>query len=569
MANLLIVGLDQADSQGLDSSLKKTGFKLEYALNFTDMLTKLNCFTPDLFICIHNPGKFDGFEFLQTSAPHPKLQAIRTIFISEETDRASFRHAMALGAVDFIPQPYTSAEIIDAINNQLQRNQLRNEPLTSIDPQPEQSSLMTQSHLKAYWSQLNDQTSPQEATSQLYLLGIDQLKWIKNTLGTSFSHTILEHVSNRLIESRESLGISVEIATIDQEFALLAAPGKATEVAEQLNELWQQSIATPIEIDGQEIQITTSMAAIEFQRQDDCDFEMIIAQARQALKHINKHGGNQFHSEPYCPKSTSSYQFAIATNLSKGLTENEFHAYFQPQVDLKSGKFVGVEALVRWHHPEWGTLEPARFIPIAEETALITQIDERVLELACKAIQYWKNASYTPLKVSVNLSALSFNRPNLSEVVQNILFEYDVTPDWLELEITESMLVQDSTKAAEIMKDLKSIGISIALDDFGVGYSSLSYLQMFPIDTLKIDRCFIHQVDLNRGNAAITEAVIKLAHDLGLRVVAEGVERVQERNFLAQLNCDAMQGYLISHPVPKSIFETLLASQNAQSVAIA
>lgn len=570
MANILVIGLNQGDAKVLDCSLEKSGFNIEYAMNYSFILNIVNTFTPDVLLCIHNPGKFDGFEFLKASASHPTLKNTRKIFISEQNDRSSFRNAMALGADDFIPQPYTIIEITDAIDIQRQRTQALNDQLSSVHQKDEQSSLITQAQLKENFSALNHQTNLNKTTTQLYLLGIDQLNWLKITLGSSVSNTIIEVFSNRLIASRKALGVSFAIASIDnQEFAILADPGQATKVEACLDELWQQSIATPIAIEGQEIQITTSMAAIEFQLQDGCDLDMIMGQARQVLRHINKNGGNQLRSETFCPKSKSSYQFAIATNLTKGLAENEFHAYYQPQVDLKTGKFVGVEALVRWHHHEWGNLEPGRFIPIAEETALITQIDERVLHLACQAIQHWKNTSYTPLKVSVNLSALSFNRPNLKEVVENILLEFDVSPEWLELEITESMLVQDAARAAEIMKDLKSIGISIALDDFGIGYSSLSYLQLFPIDTLKIDRCFIHHVDLNRGNAAITEAVIKLAHDLGLRVVAEGVERVQEREFLSRLHCDAMQGYLVSHPVPQSVFETLLSSQLAQPFAIA
>ena len=287
-----------------------------------------------------------------------------------------------------------------------------------------------------------------------------------------------------------------------------------------------------------------------------------MSQARGLIKRINKQGGNQFLKESYRPSSKSTDQFAIATNLLRGLTDDEFHAYYQPQVDLKTGKFVGVEALVRWHHHEWGVLEPGRFIPVAEETAIIMQIDERVLRLACQAVQRWNQKGYEQLNVSVNLSALSFNRPNLSEVVQEILTEYEVSPEWIELEITESMLMQDTKKAAQIMKDLKAVGVSLALDDFGVGYSSLSYLQQFPLDTLKIDQCFVQKVDSNRGNAAITEAVVKLAHSLNLKVVAEGVERVAEREYLKNCDCDVMQGYLISPPVPKSVFETFLAAQS-------
>lgn len=569
MANLLIAGLSQESAPELDASLKQAGFSTKYVVKYPSVLITLNSFNPDLFICLHNPETFDGFEFLDTFSAHPKLQTIRKIFISEQNDRTCLRKAMAMGADDFIPAPYEISEIIDAIETQLQRSQLFNTH-TNVPPSNDSSYLMTEAELQKYFSELNHESTPDGTTNHLYLLGIDQLNWFRSALGSQLSDTILKRFSERLIASRETLEHSFKIATIDhQHFALLAHTGQETKVAAALNEQWQQSISRPIEINNQEIQITTSFAAIEFQVLENCDFEMLIGQAKQTLKHINKHGGNQFRAETFCPKFKSSYQFEIATNLMRGLIEDEFHAYYQPQVDLETGKFVGVEALVRWHHHEWGTLEPGRFIPIAEETGMITQIDERVLRLACKAIQRWQNNNFEPLKVSVNLSALSFNRPNLDEVVQDILEEFRISPEWLELEITESMLVQDTTKAAQIMAELKAIGVSIALDDFGVGYSSLSYLQRFPIDTLKIDRCFIHKVDQNRGNAAIAEAVIKLAHDLGLKVIAEGVERVAERDFLRQHHCNAMQGYLISHPVPRSVFETFLTAQKEQDLAIA
>ncbi|MEM9136210.1 MAG: EAL domain-containing protein, partial [Cyanobacteria bacterium P01_F01_bin.42] len=291
------------------------------------------------------------------------------------------------------------------------------------------------------------------------------------------------------------------------------------------------------------------------------DLEMVVSQARQLLKHVKVRGGNQFSTDWFSESTQSSQQFVIATHLLRGLADNEFHAYYQPQVDLSTGNFIGVEALVRWHHHEWGTLEPGQFIPIAEETGSIVQIDEHMLRLACRAAHKWQQRGHEPLNVSVNLSAYSFNRPNLCDLVQDVLFDFDVSPEWLELEITESVLLQDKDRAANIMHELKAIGVSLALDDFGIGYSSLSYLQRFPLDTLKIDRAFITGVDTNRGNAAITEAVIRLARNLNLKVVAEGVERIEEREFLKQRNCDAMQGFLISHPVPEAVFQTLLNSQ--------
>lgn len=467
---------------------------------------------------------------------------------------------MSLGADDFIPQPYSISEINEAIHALIQRS-IYPQRTAQLTESPSNESL-TQSELQQQFSQLQQNVSHPEVTNTLYLLGIDQLNWFRNTLGTQVSNSVIDTLETRLINVNQALGDIFFIAKIDhQQFAILPRPGLELQARDVLNPAWQQSLSQPVSIQDEELLITMSIAAIEFSMEEECDFVLLMSQAKQLLKHLNAQGGNQFCIDWFCTATQSSREFAIATNLLRGLNNNEFHAYYQPQVDLKTGRFVGVEALVRWHHHDWGTLDPGQFIPVAEETGSIIQIDERVLRRACFAAKKWQDAGYEPPRVSVNLSAYSFNRPNLSEVVQDTLREFSLSPQWIELEITESALVQDKQRAAKIMNELKSVGVSIALDDFGVGYSSLSYLQQFPLDTLKIDQSFIQKVDTNRGNAAITEAVIELAHSLNLTVIAEGVERVEEREFLKQRRCDVMQGFLISPPVPECVFESFLTAQ--------
>jgi len=248
----------------------------------------------------------------------------------------------------------------------------------------------------------------------------------------------------------------------------------------------------------------------------------------------------------------------IKTSLCGALEREEFQVYYQPQVNVQSGKIMSAEALVRWLHPEKGLISPAEFIPDAEETGFIVQLGEWVLRTACKQMQVWQNAGFSLQQVAVNLSPRQFHQPNLSSRVAEILAEIGLAPSSLELELTESLMVEDAKSAIATLQQLKDLGVSISIDDFGTGYSSLSYLTQYPFDVLKIDRCFISNITDGCTNAAIVKAIIEMAHTLCLEVIAEGVETEAEKDFLWRYECDAMQGYLFSPPVPAADFEQLL-----------
>ena len=248
----------------------------------------------------------------------------------------------------------------------------------------------------------------------------------------------------------------------------------------------------------------------------------------------------------------------IKTSLCGALEREEFQVYYQPQINVQSGKIISAEALVRWLHPEKGLISPAEFIPDAEETGFIVQLGEWVLRTACKQMQVWQNAGFPLQRVAVNLSPRQFHQPDLSSRVAQILSEIGLEPSSLELEMTESLMVEDAESAIATLQQLKDLGVSISIDDFGTGYSSLSYLTQYPFDVLKIDRCFISNITDGCTNAAIVKAIIEMAHSLCLEVIAEGVETEAERDFLWRYECDAMQGYLFSPALPAVDFEQLL-----------
>jgi len=256
----------------------------------------------------------------------------------------------------------------------------------------------------------------------------------------------------------------------------------------------------------------------------------------------------------------ASPPFELESRLKRAIEKEEFMLFYQPQVDLETGKMVGTEALLRWQIPDHGMMPPSEFIPVAEQTGLIVPLGEWVLRAACAQNKYWQSGAYAPVSVSVNLSGRQFHHRNLVEKIEGILRQTRLDPQWLDLEITETYAMQDADFTLSILKELKRMGVRISMDDFGTGYSSLSHLKHFPIDTLKIDRSFVKDLASDPKEEAIVSAIIVLAHSLGMDVVGEGVETAEELAILRKHHCDKIQGYYFSRPIPANDFESLLSA---------
>ncbi|HEY9818890.1 MAG TPA: EAL domain-containing response regulator [Candidatus Obscuribacterales bacterium] len=254
----------------------------------------------------------------------------------------------------------------------------------------------------------------------------------------------------------------------------------------------------------------------------------------------------------------TSTQIEDRDRLLKALEQDEFSLYYQPQISLQTGELVGAEALIRWHDPQRGLVPPNDFIPLAESTGVIIPIGRWVLQTACQQAVTWQEQHMPPIKLAVNISGAQFNRPDLIPEITQVLDHTGLSPQYLSLELTESLLVQNVESTINTLNELHARGLQVSVDDFGTGYASLGYLQHFSFNTLKLDRCFVKQVNQNTKNAAIVMALIQMAHSLDLDVIAEGVETEDERDFLAMHRCDAMQGYLFSRPLPASEFVQLV-----------
>jgi EAL domain-containing protein (putative c-di-GMP-specific phosphodiesterase class I) len=284
--------------------------------------------------------------------------------------------------------------------------------------------------------------------------------------------------------------------------------------------------------------------------QDGRDTDTLLKNADAAMYRAKDLGRNnlQFYAKEM--NARASDQLSFLSSLRRALERKEFFLHYQPQVDLKSGAVIGVEALLRWAHPQFGVVPPDQFIPAAEDSGLIVPVGEWVLRTACGQLKLWQNEGKPPVKMAVNLSAREFQGANLLQGVTRIIEDIGIDPAWLEIEITESTIMQHGDTAIFTLRKFREMGMALALDDFGTGYSSLSYLKRFPIDRLKIDRSFVRDIEIDPDDAAIVRGIVALSHSIGLRVLAEGVETLAQMQLLQQCGCDEAQGYYFSEPVP-------------------
>jgi EAL domain-containing protein (putative c-di-GMP-specific phosphodiesterase class I) len=321
-----------------------------------------------------------------------------------------------------------------------------------------------------------------------------------------------------------------------------------------------ESLRCPFQVDSHEIFVTASIGISLFPR-DAAEADTLQRNADNAMYRAKSRGKNR--CEIFIPEMGAArlHRLEVETYLRRALERGEFCVHYQPQFDLQSGRLVGQEALLRWNHPKLGSIAPDQFIPIAEENGLIVPIGKWVLEEACRQTSSWQQAGY-PLKgVSVNVSPLQFSRTDFVDTIDEVLNSSGLAPQFLELELTESLIIRDVRESANKMAKLRELGVQISVDDFGAGYSSLSYLQRLPIDILKLDRSFVEEFQASDSNPSLVHGIVALAHGLGIRVTAEGVETHEQLELVHNSGCDKVQGFLLGRPSPAA---SALASPSFQ-----
>ncbi|HSH74021.1 MAG TPA: EAL domain-containing protein [Methylophilaceae bacterium] len=399
--------------------------------------------------------------------------------------------------------------------------------------------------------------SRRHGKAALMFLDIDHFKKINDTLGHAVGDQLLVQFSKKLqacLRNTDTISrqggdeFVILLPEIPDNFA-------AAEIAEKLIEVTKNSFI----IDSHELFISASIG-IAVYPDDGKNADLLTKHADAAMYHAKGVGRNNYQFFNAEMTQRVAEQLSLENFLQKAVEHNELVLFYQPKVSIKTGKIIGVEALLRWQHPEWGMIAPDRFIPVAEDSGLIRPIGNWVLREACRQNRAWQDMGLPEIPVAVNLSVVELRQPNFVQEVMRVLLQSGMAPSHLEIEVTESIAIKEFTEVIGWLQTLKEMGVRLSIDDFGTGYSSLSYLKRLPIDTIKIDKSFIRDIGIDLNDAAIVTAIISMSHSLKLAVIAEGVETTEQLDFLKQHDCDEIQGYFFSRPLPADEFAKLLAA---------
>lgn len=548
---VLVVDDDRSTRSALRHALHRSGFRVEEAGNGSEALIWLENNPADAILMDALMPVMDGFAACTVLKGHSRWKDIPILMITALEDRQSIERAFEVGASDFIPKPIHFSvvnqrvrRVIDATRTERHVQHLAyNDALTGL---PNRLLFMEQ------LNQAIERTSAHDSMLAVLFLDLDRFKFINDTLGHEVGDKLLATMAQRLKGCVRTDDCVARLG--GDEFTVLLDDLPNAAVAASVAQNICRTVSAPLVIDGQEIVITASIG-ISLYPQDGPDLSRLLRHADTAMYRA-KHSGSGFCYYEAAMESAVSDRLKMENDLRHALEREEFSVFYQPVIDTVTGNVAGVEALVRWIHPEKGIVSPAEFIPVAEETGLILALGEYVLRSACRQTKVWLDSGLPNLHVAVNLSAKQLEQPDLRNIILSALDESELPPSALVLEITESVLMARAAESIDLLRDLRNLGIHLSIDDFGTGYSSLSYLKHLPANTLKIDRSFIQDIPDDEDAVAIVTGIMALAHSLRMTVVAEGVETDAQRETLTRLKCDCLQGFFYSKPLPAELIET-------------
>lgn len=563
---------DEEQIRSLLIDLLNDVYQCSEAGSAEEALSALSKKTFDLVISDIDMGGMSGLELV------PRVHSLApdtvVVMISGNHDIEFAIKALRVGAFDYISKPidirHVEASVERALNHhslliekRRYKEQLENllqERTAQVDWLEYYDTVTQLPNRALFEDRLAQAVAIARAKNQslgVLFISLDQFKKVNDSLGHGPGDSLLKEFAERL---KSCISKSDTVARFgSDEFALLRSPISGTkDVIETIGSL-SQVLKFPFDLPGHELFASASVGVSLFPLDGD-DSHTLLKNAGAALYKAKKSGGAnyQFYTADMHELATS--RLALETNLRRAITNKEFLVHYQPRVAVDSLAITGVEALVRWQHPQLGLVPPAEFIPLAEDTGLIVPIGEWVLRTACLQGRRWRDEGFAPIQVAVNICGRQFHDQDLSETVIRILDETGFPPANLELELTESSVMQNADFASGVLTRLKSMGIKISIDDFGTGFSSLVSLKRLPIDTLKIDRTFVRDATSDSDDAALVMAIITLAHNLRLKVIAEGVETEDQLKFLQLLRCDEIQGFLFSKPLPAEALASLFDS---------
>jgi len=527
---------------------------------------------PDILLLDLMMPEVSGFDILAQIRTHEEFRYTPVIILTAESEPKAKLKALELGATDLLTKPVDPSELRLRLRNALAFKAYQDrladfDALTGL-PNRRKFHQAVDAALK---------NTQQSRACALLHVDLDRFKQINDTLGHRVGDKLLCAVAqllDRTLCDAEATGwpgsrepeYKAALSRISGNGFTALLPNlhnlKKVDTAGSVARRLMTAFAEPFHIEEHELFVTASIG-IAVSPTDGQDAETLLNHAEMAMYQAKQRGRKTYEFFSGEMNAHALERLTLENQLRRAVERNEFVLYYQPKVSIDSGRITGAEALVRWKHPELGIVSPAKFIPIAEETGLIVEIGQWVLRSACAQVQAWAKLGLPPMSVAVNVSGAQFKQRKVWHAVRGALAHSALPPEQLVLELTESVLMENATDNIEMLNELKEMGLKLAVDDFGTGYSSLTYLKRFPLDQLKVDRSFVSGLPEERDSLAIVGAIIALARELNLKVVAEGVETKEQLHFLRSRACDEYQGYLCSRPAPPEAFAILVRRQQS------
>ena len=548
---VLIANDDLERERQINSCLSEKGCAITETRTVTDVVACCERSVPELIIVHLEDGKgTEAAEVCAAVRALPTGKRVPILLASSTDNRDEIELAFAAGATNFVRKPVHMGFLAQQIDQliKISRSSYYLQELALND------GLTGLPNRKQFLLHLRGLISNSRHRNQLIavlFVDLDRFKTVNKTMGHEAGDMVLKSAAERIVHCVRRSDFVARLG--DDEFTVLLNGLSSHKVAAKVASKLCRTLSSAYAIMGKTIFITASVGIAIFP-DDDTEIETLMQFADTAMLRAKEDGGRYRFYESGMEQEVAK-RINLSNDLRKALDREEMSVHYQPQMDLRTGRIVGMEALMRWEHAVKGQISPAEFITLAEENGMIHQLGRWILKTACKDTRAWIDAGYSPLRISVNLSSVQLDNPEFAEEMHAILSETDLNAQFLTLEITEGTIMRNVETTISVLGQLTSLGIGLALDDFGTGYSSLSYLSQFPIDILKIDRSFISKIGFHKRSADLVEAIVALAQNLHLRVVAEGVENEQQQRFLSRCECDELQGYILSRPLSKDDFE--------------
>ncbi len=604
---LLIIDNDKDSCDLIQRSLSSDLYNIILTGNDASALDIFEDVHPDLIILdvlLSDISDIDGYETCRRIRQMEMGKHVPLIFITFQDDMESINLAFEAGATDFFSKPFnpllldhkiqfllkarhTADELLDT-KSQLdtaQTSKKRSEDkIKTLAYYNKITGLPNRTLLKRLLEKYITNANSHQPVAVL-TISLDRFKLITDSYGHAFGENLIRKIAIRLIRSIKDSSyfqhedyeylfqknIKERLLTIahcdGDEFVVVLPEITEVDNTALIARNVSDALAEPYKISKQEIRVTASIGISVFPM-DGKNTDTLLKNSATALYHAKRQGGDGYKFFTAKMNDRAFARLTLETSLRKAIDEQQFILYYQPKMSLLDQKIVGMEALLRWDHPDHGLISPERFISIVESTGLIIPLGERIIESVCQQIKKWDENGYIPLPVAINLSPVQLKQKSFNLHFSRILKKYDVRPKMIELEITESTLMNNMDKTITMLKKLRLSGTQVSLDDFGTGYSSLTYLKHFPVNTLKIDRSFIQNVTADSDDAVIVKGVIALAHGMHLKVVAEGIEEDAQLAFLQNAGCDYGQGYYFSKPVDVSTFTKIFMKKYDQNTIV-